>query len=57
LEDVDAMEARLVKLFDRFGAERIPYYGPECGLKGFPTYESAMECLRRVSSIIESSAK
>ncbi len=54
LEDLDVMKARLVKLFDRFGAERVPYYGPECGLKGFPTYESAIECLRRVSSIIES---
>jgi 5-methyltetrahydropteroyltriglutamate--homocysteine methyltransferase len=57
LEDVNVMKARLVELFDRFGAERIPYYGPECGLKGFPTYESAMECLRRVSRVIESSAK
>lgn len=57
LEDVDVMKARLVELFDRFGAERIPYYGPECGLKGFPTYETAMECLRRVSSVIESPKK
>lgn len=57
LEDVDVMKARLVELFDRFGAERIQYYGPECGMKGFPTYESAMECLRRVSSILERSAK
>ena len=56
LEDVDIMKARLVEFFDRFGAERVPYYGPECGLKGFPTYESAMECLRRVSSIIGDSA-
>jgi 5-methyltetrahydropteroyltriglutamate--homocysteine methyltransferase len=57
LEEVDVMKARLVDLFDRFGAERIPYYGPECGLKGFPTYKSAMECLRRVSNVIESSVK
>jgi 5-methyltetrahydropteroyltriglutamate--homocysteine methyltransferase len=57
LEDVDVMAVRLADFFDRFGAERIPYYGPECGLKGFPTYESAMECLRRVSSVIGSSEK
>jgi 5-methyltetrahydropteroyltriglutamate--homocysteine methyltransferase len=57
LEDVDAMKARLVEIFERFGAERIPYYGPECGLKGFPTYESAMECLRRISHTLEGSSK
>ncbi len=57
LEDVDIMKARLVDFFDRFGAERVPYFGPECGLKGFPTYTSALELMRRVSSVIESSAK
>jgi 5-methyltetrahydropteroyltriglutamate--homocysteine methyltransferase len=57
LEDTDVMESRLVDLFDKFGAERIPYYGPECGLKGFPSYESAMGCLRRVSSTLENFAK
>jgi 5-methyltetrahydropteroyltriglutamate--homocysteine methyltransferase len=57
LEDVDAMKRRLAKMVDRFGVERIPYAGPECGLKGFPTYESALECLRRVSSAIESFGK
>jgi 5-methyltetrahydropteroyltriglutamate--homocysteine methyltransferase len=57
LEDADVMESRLVDLFDKFGAERIPYYGPECGLKGFPSYESAMGCLRRVSSALENFAK
>ncbi len=54
LEDVNAIKGRLVELVGRFGVERVPYAGPECGLKGFPTYESAMECLRRVSSAIES---
>ena len=57
LEDVDVMKARLVELCTRFGTNRVPYYGPECGLKGFPTYKSAMECLRRVSSALEISAK
>ena len=53
LEDVDVMKRRLSKLVNRFGVERVPYAGPECGLKGFATYESALECLRRVSSAIE----
>jgi len=57
LEDVDVMKRRLAKMVDRFGIERVPYAGPECGLKGFPTYESALECLRRVSSATESFEK
>jgi len=57
LEDVDVMKRRLAKMVNRFGVERVPYAGPECGLKGFPTYESAFECLRRVSSAIESFEK
>jgi len=40
----------LVEMVGRFGIERVPYAGPECGLRGFPTYECALECLRRVSS-------
>jgi len=50
LENLAIIKERLVKIVDRFGVERIPYAGPECGLKGFPTYECALECLRRVSS-------
>jgi 5-methyltetrahydropteroyltriglutamate--homocysteine methyltransferase len=57
LENIDAMKRRLAKMVDWFGVERVPYAGPECGLKGFPTYESAVECLRRVSSAIESFEK
>jgi len=53
LETVDAMKNRLVKVVERFGAERVLYAGPECGLKGYPTYENALECLRRVSSAVE----
>lgn len=53
LESVDAMKNRLVKVVERFGAERVLYAGPECGLKGYPTYENALECLRRVSSAVE----
>lgn len=48
LEEEREMELRLRKVVERFGRERVPYAGPECGLGGFPTYESALECLRRV---------
>ena len=49
LEDPKMLHKRLKKLVDRFGFERVPYAGPECGLRSFPTYDCAMECLRRVS--------
>jgi len=54
LESVDLMRNRLVKIIERFGAERVPYAGPECGLKGFPTYNCAMEYLKRVSEAAKS---
>lgn len=54
LETVGTMKRRLVNVVDRFGAERVLYAGPECGLKGYPTYETAMECLRRVSVAVNS---
>jgi len=49
LESVNLMSARLVKIVEHFGENRVLYAGPECGLKGFPTNECALECLRRVS--------
>ena len=52
LETVDTMKRRLANVVDRFGAERVLYAGPECGLKGYPTYETALECLRRVTNIL-----
>ncbi len=52
LEKVELMRERLTKILNRFGAERVPYAGPECGLQGFPTYECALECLKRVSSAV-----
>jgi 5-methyltetrahydropteroyltriglutamate--homocysteine methyltransferase len=48
LEDVNVMSARLIKVVKNCG-NRVKYAGPECGLKSFPTYDSAMECLRRVN--------
>ena len=49
LETSDAMRRRIDAIVNRFGVERVPYAGPECGLGGFPSYKSAIECLRRVS--------
>ncbi len=57
LESVELMKNRLVKVVEQFGAERVLYAGPECGLKGYPTYETALECLRRVSNAVESFRK
>jgi 5-methyltetrahydropteroyltriglutamate--homocysteine methyltransferase len=57
LETVDTMKGRLVNVVERFGAERVLYAGPECGLKGYPTYEIAFECLRRVASAVKSFEK
>ena len=57
IENVDTMKSRLVNVVERFGAERVTYAGPECGLKGYPTYENAFECLRRVSSAVKSYEK
>jgi len=57
LENLDIMKKRLVEMVGRFGVERVPYAGPECGLKGFPTYECALECLRRVSSAVKTYSK
>jgi 5-methyltetrahydropteroyltriglutamate--homocysteine methyltransferase len=49
LEDVGLMKKRLKDIVERFGVERVAMAGTECGLRGFPTYGSAIECLRRVS--------
>jgi methionine synthase II (cobalamin-independent) len=57
LEGIDLMKKRLVEIVGRFGVERVPYAGPECGLKGFPTYQCALKYLRRVSNAIKSVTK
>jgi len=53
VENAELMKERLVKIVNYFGENRVPYAGPECGLKSFPTYESALECLRRVSKAVK----
>ncbi|MEM3437453.1 MAG: hypothetical protein QXP55_02815 [Nitrososphaerales archaeon] len=53
LESIEIIIKRLKKIVDNYGVERVPYAGPECGMKGFPNYESALEYLKRVSYAIK----
>ena len=48
LEDLEVLKLRLENIIKAFG-ERVLYAGPECGMKGFPSYECAIECLKRVA--------
>jgi len=57
VENAELIKERLVKIIENFGENRVPYAGPECGLRSFPTYESALECLRRVSHAARNRAK
>jgi len=52
IDEPALLAKRLARVVDRFGPERVPYAGPECGLGGWPSYESAMECLRRVADTV-----
>ncbi|HKZ94289.1 MAG TPA: hypothetical protein VJ249_06900 [Candidatus Bathyarchaeia archaeon] len=54
LETVDIMKHRLKDSIERFGENRIAYAGPECGMRSFPTYESAIEYLKRISQTVRS---
>jgi 5-methyltetrahydropteroyltriglutamate--homocysteine methyltransferase len=53
LESIKAMAKRLKRIIGRFGYERVALAGPECGLQGFPTYNSAINCLKLVSKAVE----
>ena len=57
LETMDTMKHRLDNYIERFGAERVLFAGPECGLKGYPTYKIAFECLRRVAQVVKNFEK
>ncbi|MDG6222085.1 MAG: hypothetical protein QCH99_02345 [Candidatus Bathyarchaeota archaeon] len=52
LETAGVMKKRVTDVVERFGKNRILYAGPECGLKGYPTYKNALECLRRISNAV-----
>lgn len=54
IEDQTLIRKRLENLVGEYGAERILCAAPECGLKGFPSYESALECLKRVATAAKS---
>lgn len=53
VENTELMMKRLREITQRFGEDRILYSGPECGLRSFPTYASALECLRRVAQVVK----
>jgi methionine synthase II (cobalamin-independent) len=52
VEDVELMKSRLSKIVTHLGENRVTYAGTECGLRSFPVYESAIECLKRVSQAV-----
>jgi 5-methyltetrahydropteroyltriglutamate--homocysteine methyltransferase len=54
LEEINLMKKRLETIIRILGSERVPYAGPECGLKGFPNIVSATELLRRVAEAAHS---
>ena len=53
MEDETLMKKRLKKILETFGAERVPYAGPECGLGGFPSYKTAINYLQRVADVVK----
>lgn len=53
LEGIDVGVKRLSDVVERFGAENVPMAGPECGLGSWPSYETAMECLRRTAEAVK----
>ena len=57
LEEQKTMEKRLRKIMKFFGANRVTYASPECGLSSFPNYSVALECLRRSAAAIKSQNK
>ena len=52
MEDPVLLGKRLSRVVERFGSERIAYVGPECGFSSWPSYETAMECLRGISKAV-----
>lgn len=52
LEEPALLRKRLEDVADYFGADRISYASPECGLNSFPEYGVALECLSRASRVV-----
>jgi len=53
LEETETMRKRLKTIVQLFGAEKVLYAGPECGLRSFPSYNCAIECLRRTVNVVK----
>lgn len=53
LESVESIAGRFRRIVKQFGENRVPYAGPECGLRSFPTYSSAVECLKRTALAVK----
>lgn len=53
LEPIEVIQKRFEKITNKFGEERVLYAGPECGLKSFPTYESAIKCLKNTVEAVK----
>ncbi|UCE95226.1 MAG: hypothetical protein JSV51_05675 [Candidatus Bathyarchaeota archaeon] len=56
-ENIEVLKKRLMRVIEHFGIERVKLAGPECGLRGFPTYALAIEYLRHVSKAVELTTK
>lgn len=57
LETEETIKNRLSTIINRFGSDRVLFAGPECGLKGYPSYENAIECLNRISRTVNNFRK
>ena len=53
VEEIDLLIQRFEELINRFGSERVPYAGPECGMSGWPRYDIALEGLRRITKALD----
>ena len=53
LEDTDIMRKRLRSILELYG-ERVLFAGPECGLRGFPDYRTAITYLRKTVDAVKS---
>ncbi len=52
LEKEESIKERIKNLTKYFGAEKIPYVGPECGLRSLPTYKCAIQYLRKMNKAV-----
>ena len=53
LESVEEIQSRLNQIVSLMGKDNIPYAGPECGLRGFLSLETALHYLKRCSDVVK----